>query len=337
MRLNAVLVFISAAFTVIFIADAQAAKDPITGREHEVAAPMPYSAICNEKLEPLREQEFMAAVKKADEAIKAGNRAIAEEAWRQAYEASFRGIAGDRSVRCLGDQALQRYLDMRTGLWRLGSSVDTDGLTGDFTNIYIAATDNGTQGVIEFVESLPAERFFGAYRAVYRIAQYSSADTGGWPRTAKERTLGSTCQDALTPLRQYADREYAATLKAEDKAFSRPATQFEKNAAANIRDAGAMTGTMYDLNHILESTVAKRQTSDSLELLNKARNLEFGQYDEQKKAPTSLRAEQRGDARLIKGEDETLSLKLRDTLLTQAIRYFNWCQCYSKEATHRSP
>ena len=334
-------ILVPVAVTAIFGPSVYAATDPITSEEYEVAGSMQYSAICDDRMEPLREPDVLVAIDRTNAAIAAGDLAAAEAAWWQFYKTAHRGAAGDRLVRCLSEGTLQRYLDMRTDLWRLGSSLDTEGRSKDYTAIYIAAVDRGTPGVVEGVKALPADQFKAAYRSVYRISQYAEGvDAGGWPRTAQERTLGRACEAALAPLRQHAGQAYDAALADEPEAFKRPATQSDRDLAEQLRAGGSMASGMLGVELIddqyLETVISERQSRDSLALLQQAQHFEFGQFDQDKPSPTMRRARERGEVRLTQADATSLNLKRRDSLYGQAIKYFDWCDCEGRRAAAKT-
>jgi hypothetical protein len=328
-------ILMSVLFTAILGGTASAATgtDPITGEEYEIMDSVAsYAALCDERMEPLREPEVLASIERTNAAIAAHELDAAEAAWTQVYEGSNRGMGSDLPVRCLSEDTLQRYLDTRTGLWRLGSRLHSDGRGGNFTAVYIAGVDGGTAGVVEFVESLPADEFTNAYRSVHHIGQYAAgAQPGGWPRTAQERALGLACEGALKPLRQYADEEHALALTNETDAFIRPATQTDQDMAAQLREANTMMTGMLGVELVEDDyigmAVGERQTNDSLALLKRARNYEFGLFSQNNPSPTVRRARDRGDQRLTQANNETLGLKLRDSLYSQALGFFKSCGC----------
>jgi len=319
--------------------------DPVTGEMGRGdAAAQSFAEFCRDELPADRRNRFYVELGNADREVAAGNTDAAGAALNNAWLAAFRGGGEtDVSVRCLGEQATRRWFNTRLELWRRGSSAGLSGGMGggDYTTLYVAAADRGSDGVVAVVENRPAEQFIRAYHSVENIIEVSDwAREYGTLTLPEEQKIAKAARDALPALQEYAKREHAATLAAEDKAFNRPATQMELDAAAQLGNIGklaeSMAGADFGTADQQQTLVLNRQVDESRALLEKARGLEvepvFGDISAGRRIPSGLRAEMRGDILFERGGDESLTPEFRDELYELSIRYYNWCNCRDQAA-----
>ena len=246
---------------------------------------------------------FNAELDRADRAIAAGNQETAETALRDAAQAVWRGGAYDESsVRCLGEPATRRWFNTQLWIWRQGWGSPPEGRASGYDAIYVVAADRGADGVVEVISYRPADRFAASYHAVENITEVAEARQHyGTFQLPEEIAIAQACDDALGLLQDYAKREHAKTLEAEDAAFNRPATQMEKDAIQKLGSIGglaqAIAGVDIDTTDRAEALVVRRQVDESNALLDVARGFEiesvFG--DSNQRPPSFLRAEPRGD------------------------------------------
>lgn len=320
---------------------AHADVDPKTGRIGGDAAAQSFAEYCRGELPAERESRFYAELDDAEQALDAGDLAMAETALGGAWQAAFRGGGEtDVGVRCLGEQATRRWFQARLELWRRGSSAGARGGMGaDYTTLYAVAADHGSKGIVEVVSKRPADRFTWAYHSVEDIVEVDEwARAYGTLILPEEQAIANAAREALPALREYAKREHAATLVAEADAFDRPATQMERDATAQLDSIGQLAESMGGIDISTAdrqaALVTRRQVDESRALLEKARGLEleavFGYSSD--RSPSDLRAKQRGDILFERGNDESLTLEYRDQLYELSNRYYAWCNCHDERA-----
>jgi len=324
------------------VTNARADIDPVTGEMNRGdAAAQSFAEFCRDELPADRENRFYVELDNADQALVAGNVDAAGGALNNAWQATFRGGGEtDASVRCLGEQATRRWFNTRLELWRKGSSAGLGGGMGrDYATLYVVAADRGADGIVDVVSKRPAEDFVWAYHSVEDIVEvYKWAREFGTLLLPEEGKIEKAARESLPALQEYAKREIKATLAAEDKAFNRPATQMERDAAARLGAigklaesmAGVETGTADQQQLLLVS----RQVDESRALLDKVRGLEvapvFGYTNEP--MPAAIRAEKRGDSLFERGNDESLTLEFREELYEMSMRYYGSCDCRDQAA-----
>ncbi|NND36431.1 MAG: hypothetical protein HKN81_04775 [Gammaproteobacteria bacterium] len=298
-----------------------------------------FAEFCSGSIGADREATYYAEMDRADAAVAAGDLATAGGATSQAFQAVFRGgsYADDTSIRCLGNNAIRRWHDTHLEMWRRGNASGLEGRSGDFAPMYIVANDRGTKGLIEVATSRPTSGFRAAYLAIEQIIELDDWRRNfGSPVLQEETVVAKACRDALGPLEDYRKQEISRTLAVEDKAFNRPPTQQEKQAAAQMDQFGQLATVLGGAEEVGSAEdqktlmMTERRTRESREYLNKARNLEWGARAADEKTATDLRAEQRGDILLARANEETRSLEVRDELYEEANRYFNFCKCHDK-------
>ena len=314
--------------------------NPVTGEIGGDAAPQSFAEYCRGTIGPDRVASFNAEIGKAEQALAAGNQEVTEVAMLNASQAVWRGgNYDDLSVRCLGEEATRRWHNLQLELWRRGWwGTVADGLQGSYPEMYVIAADRGSDGLVEVISHRPAKDFLRNYQAVADIAEMiESRDKFGTTQIPEERAIGQVCREALEPLQKFARTAHANALVAEDKAFTRPPTQMEREAAEALGGVGelalAMGGMDINTADQQQALVVLRQTEESMQLLQVARDYEiepvFGPLNTGR--PSFRRAERRGDTMLMRANNEELSLEVRDDYYAEARDYFGWCKCRDKD------
>jgi hypothetical protein len=298
-----------------------------------------FAEFCRGEIGADREATYYAEMDRADAAVAAGDLATAGGATRVAFQAVFRGgsYADDTSIRCLGDNAIRRWLDTHLEMWRRGSAYAMEGRSGDFAPMYVIANDRGTKGLIEVATSRPTTGFRAAYLAIEQIIELDDWRRNfGSPVLPEETAVAKACRDALGPLEDYRKQEINRVLAAEDEAFNRPPTEQEKQAAAQMDQFGQLATVLGGGEAVRSAEdqkalmMTERRTRESREYLDKARGLEWGVRATDEKTASELRAEDRGDILLARANEESRSLEVRDELFEEANRYFYFCKCHDK-------
>jgi hypothetical protein len=325
-------------------ANAQADFDAKTGQWTGDVSPQSFAEYCRGELPADRQATFFAELDKAERVLAARNTADAKTALGKALSAVYRGGAEtDIAVKCLGEPIALRWFTTQLALRRQVSRSGPRGTGPDYTTLYVAAADRGTDGIVEVVSSQSATRFVRSVQTLKGIVDRIEADRKyGAFILPGEEAIEKACRDAVDPLSERARREHRATLAAEDQAFNRPATGQEIEATNAMGGAealaSAIAGVKVDATFTKETMVMRQRVSESRELLSTARIWNLGRYDDIQSRPTSQRARKRGDALLARANDTQHSFGARDRFYDYAIAYYkfgHWDNQVAKAASAR--
>ncbi|MGI9343633.1 MAG: hypothetical protein ACR2QV_12350 [Gammaproteobacteria bacterium] len=315
--------------------------DPVTGENVGDTMPQNFDELCRtqkrigeargETMQQELRTRFYAELERAERALAAGN---AGEASDTLYGAAATMYMGGRegsmlSVKCLGEPTARRWFNVNLGVWRLA--------TGD-QRLEIGARDDmryslfadGADDVATRVRNVPAKRFKGSFRAVQDAVDMieSEREFGAFILQEEEQVVAAG-GEALASLREFADGKIGAALNSEAVAFSRPATEQERQAGQLVGATGqiaqAMTGVDVDIDTEAQqqAMLVNLQTVDSMVQLEQARYYEID-GDESR---TNRRAEERGDTLLARADDDALALEARDNFYGIAESYYRFCYC----------
>ncbi len=278
---------------------------------------------------------------KADAALGRGDADQASERLEDAAMATMgvAGWSGATSVKCLGEPTYRRYLDTRQRLDRLRAELDPRNITFVMQRALLDAVQDPAKGknsVLTVIPLLP-RAFHDAMLVcddIVRVIGYYR-EIGAFV-LPEEQAIADLCVELIPEMAAEMDRHAAETLADEEVAFNRAPTPLELEGAKTLAGIGdlaeAMAGMDIDAASQQKALVIRRQVSESRELLQLAREWEFYpdglRHDE--RTPSDLRGEQRGDTMLARGNDQTLSLEVRDEFYTLAQGYFESCNCYDK-------
>lgn len=311
--------------------------DPRTGRQlGGDAAPQNFAQYCQGELPRDRLSTFNAELARAEGALAAGNGDQADDALLGAFKAIFRGGAEDSalSVKCLGEQTARRWFNAKLAVWRVVSGDRRLEQSSRGNMRYLLAANANPDSTAKLIKGVAAERFKPAYRAVREAVQMieSEREYGAFILREEEQ-IQANGREVLGSLSEFAAREAAAALKAEDAAFRRPITPQERQALQALGGAGqlaaAMAGMELDVADQEQAMITGRQVDESREMLRRARAYEL---DAGAPAPSDRRAEMRGDTMIARADDKAHGLELRDTFYDMARDYFEFCRCDDKVA-----
>lgn len=334
-RLASILLGVTA---VGLLVNAQADRNPVTGEWEGDVAAQTFAEYCRGELPADRMTTFFSELDKAERAVAAGKTDGTVTALNGAWEAAYRGDAyNDNGVRCLGEQATRRWIKANLALWRLGAGSGPDGVGGNFTGMYVAAADGGTDGIIADVSALPARGFRNSLTGLEGIVSVTDGRRSfGALVLPEEDAVANACRAAIGQLHQMAVRRHRESLAAEERAFNRPPTEQELAATESVSDAGAfasaIAGIEIDTMATKESMLMQRQVDESQNLLREARAWDLERSGDIKSRPTSQRAGARGDILLARADDTQLGLRARDMLYRDAEQYFEFGGFSDKEA-----
>ncbi|RLA46237.1 MAG: hypothetical protein DRR06_05550 [Gammaproteobacteria bacterium] len=291
-----------------------------TGQWEGDVSAQTFTEYCRGDLPADQQASFYAQLDLAEQALAAQKTTAAEAAMGKALSAVYRGGAeSDISVKCLGEPAARRWLTTKLVIQRLAPQ----------PGLYITAADRGKDGLIEIVSPQPAARFVQSFQTIEYIADRIETDRQyGAFILAQENAIEKACRDAIEPLTKQARQKHQSTLAAEDKAFTRPATEQETAALNAIDDAEEFTSVIagVELNATTpkETLLAQLRVHESRELLREARIWNLKDYDDIQARPTSQRAQKRGEAMLAQANDTGLSPGTRDQFYEDAIGYYEF-------------
>ena len=333
--------FASAACVIV----AQADIDPRTGLQGGGdASPQSFSEFCGAELrrndargQALQDEmtkRFYAELERAERALAAGNTAEAADRLTSAEGSIYRGGREDSitSVKCLGEPTARRWFKVSLSVWRAAKGDRRLEISWRRDMQYMLAAPAKPESVASTIEAAPADRFKGSYRAVSDAVEAIEADRNyGAFILREEEQIVANGREVLALLSDFARREAAAALKAEDAAFKRPATEQERQAAQAYRSGSqigmAMAGVKVDMAELDITT--GRQVGESMTQLERADAYGLEPGD---RPPLDRRAEQRGDTLLARANDATQALEVRDGRYDLARSYFEFCSCNDKIA-----
>ncbi len=318
--------------------------DPKTGEYGGDVSAQTFAQYCRGDLPAERKATFNAELQKAEQFAADRNTDDAQAALSLAWEATHRGGAyDDTGVRCLGEGVTRHWLTVNLALWRLGAGSGPEGIGGDFTGMYVAAADGGTDGIIATVSPQPAREFRRSVAGLEGIVSLTEGRRSfGTLVLPEEDVIANATRAAVDALRQQAEKNRRTTLASEEKAFNRPPTEQELAAVDAMSNAGefanAIGGGEIDTATTKETVVMNRRVQESQELLREARDWNFEIYDRDnvQSLASSQRAGERGEFMLTKANDPQFSLGARDRFYRDAERYFEFGGFSDRAATAES-
>lgn len=253
--------------------------------------------------------------------------------------ANVAGYSGGIFVKCLGESTYRSYLDTRRRLFQLQARHDPASThfviqAALFDALHNPGEDADSVLASISVEARPYRTAMNTCEGNLRLVE-THRENGAFI-LPEEEALMRMCKKVIAKVKTEAEQQVRTALAGEDTEFNRPASEQEKEAAANVIGAGdvaqAMTGVK--ANTISPQVITlNRQVSNSREWLSKASAWELGRGG---KPRAFTRAEERGDALLARANDKTQDLAFRDKLYGYAQRYYELCNCDDKAAMAES-
>jgi len=330
------------------IAAAQADIDPRTGLQGGGdASPQSFSDYCGAEMrrldargQALQEEltaRFYAELEQAERALAAGNVGEASDRLNSAESTAYRGGREDSmiSVKCFGEPTARRWFKVNLAVWLAATGDRRLEISQRRDTQYKLAAPAQPKNVASTIQAEPAKRFKNSYRSVRDAVNGIEADRDyGAFILREEEQIVANGREVLALLSDFARREAAAALEAEDVEFKRPATEQERQAAQALSSGSqigmAMAGVKVDMDDDQGlSIIAARQVGFSQQSLERADAYGLEPDD---RVPLDRRAEQRGDTLLARANDAAMSLTARDGYYELARSYFEFCGCDNKIA-----
>ena len=250
--------------------------------------------------------------------------------------ANVAGYTGGLYVKCLGESTYRSYLETRHKLNQLMARQDPGNARFVIQAALFDAMNNPGQDAGSVLSSIPLEP--RAYRTAMDTSEANLQiieiyqDNGAFI-LPEEETLAKISKKVIDRVMAEAQKQVRTALANEDAEFKRPATEQEKAATANMSGAGEMAMAMAGVDISDDASpqliALNRQVSNSREWLRTANAWEF---ESGEKRQSFVRAEERGDTLLMRANDKSLDLPMRDNLYDHAERYYEWCDCDDKAA-----
>ncbi len=279
---------------------------------------------------------FYAELDQAERALAAGNVGEASDRLDSAESAAYRGGREDSmmSVKCFGEPTARRWFKVNLAVWRAATGDRRLEISQRRDTQYTLAAPAQPENVASTIQAVPADRFKNSYRSVREAVDGIEADRDyGAFILREEEQIVTNGREVLALLSDFARREAAAALEAEDVEFKRPATEQERQAAQAMRSGSqigmAMVGVKVDVTDPGLSITTARQVGASQQLLERADAYALEPDD---RLPLDRRAEQRGDTLLVRANDAATGLEVRDGYYELATSYFEFCGCDKKIA-----
>lgn len=250
--------------------------------------------------------------------------------------ANVAGYSGAIFVKCLGESTYRSYFETQHRLYRLEARLNKTNIQSVIQAALFDAANDPGKGAGSVLVTIPVEP--RAYRTAMNTSEgnldfVESHRENGAFILPEEEALMRISKEVIDRVVAEAKQQARKALANEDTEFNRPATQQEKDAAANVTGAGEMAQAMtgVKMNTMSPQLITlERQFTNSREWLSKASAWEI---KPQGQRPQSyVRAEKRGDTLLARANAKSRDLILRDKLYDYAQRYYKLCNCDDKAA-----